>query len=127
MRMTHSRRKSRFLRRRPTNAYLSAVSTDSLAARYSLLLLAKYPLASPSSFLRLARRTVPLFTRGIARSPQERSFVRQHPRDLPCVHVRDRRRPAQAPLPFPRLVAEDMLLERFAPQKLAVLGPLEAF
>src|SRR5205814_164293 len=41
MRMTQSRLKSRFLRRRPTNAYLGAVSTDSLAARYSLLLLAK--------------------------------------------------------------------------------------
>src|SRR5262245_51399149 len=40
MRTTHSRRKSRFLRRRPTKAYLSAVSTDSFAARYSLLLLA---------------------------------------------------------------------------------------
>src|SRR6476659_4398571 len=37
IRMTHSRRKSRFLRRRPTNAYLSAVSTDSFADRYSLL------------------------------------------------------------------------------------------
>src|SRR4029077_13603530 len=40
IRTTQRRRKSRFLRRRPTNAYLSAVSTDSLAARYSLLLLA---------------------------------------------------------------------------------------
>src|SRR4051812_13713043 len=40
MRTTHSRRKSRFLRRRPTKAYFSAVSTDSFAARYSLLLLA---------------------------------------------------------------------------------------
>src|SRR5262245_16043160 len=40
MRTTHRRRKSRFLRRRPTNAYFSAVSTDSFAARYSLLLLA---------------------------------------------------------------------------------------
>src|SRR4051794_13546897 len=40
IRTTHSLRKSRFLRRRPTKAYLRAVSTDSLAARYSLLLLA---------------------------------------------------------------------------------------
>ena len=40
MRTIHSVRKSRFLRRRPTNAYLSAVSTDSFAARYSLLLFA---------------------------------------------------------------------------------------
>jgi hypothetical protein len=54
------------------------------------------------------------------------SFVWEHPRDLPRVDVSDRCRPAQAPLPFPRLVAEDVLLERFAPEKLAVLGPLEA-
>src|SRR5262249_61624149 len=40
MRTIHRRRKSRFLLRRPTNAYFSAVSTDSFAARYSLLLLA---------------------------------------------------------------------------------------
>jgi large subunit ribosomal protein L20 len=33
IRTTHRRRKSRFLRRRPTNAYFSAVSTDSFAAR----------------------------------------------------------------------------------------------
>ena len=33
MRITHRRRKSRFLRRRPTDAYFSAVSADSFAAR----------------------------------------------------------------------------------------------
>src|ERR1700730_7718492 len=53
------------------------------------------------------------------------SFVGEHPRDLPRVDISDRCRPAQAPLPFPRLVAEDVLLERLAPEKLAVLGPLE--
>jgi hypothetical protein len=37
IRMIQSRRKSRFLFFRPTYAYLAAVSTDSFAARYSLL------------------------------------------------------------------------------------------
>src|ERR1700687_3260667 len=61
----------------------------------------------------------------MAGSPQS-LFVGQHSRDLPGVDVSDRRRPAQAPLPLPRLAAEDVLLARLAPQKLAVLGPLEA-
>jgi hypothetical protein len=54
------------------------------------------------------------------------SLVWKHPRDLPRVDVSDRCRSAQAPLPLPGLVAEDVLLEGVAAQKLAVLGPLEA-
>src|SRR6478752_8210336 len=72
MRTIHRRRKSRFLRRRPTNAYLSAVSTDSLADRYSLLLVWKKPFARARSFLRLARRTVPRLTLGMILSGQGR-------------------------------------------------------
>src|SRR4249920_1784167 len=68
MRTIHRRRKSRFFLRRPTKAYLFAVSADSFAARYSLLLLANMPFVRASSFFRLARRTFPRFTLGIANS-----------------------------------------------------------
>src|ERR1700733_2430145 len=54
------------------------------------------------------------------------SFVWKHPRDLLDVDMGDGRRPAQSPLALPRLVAEDVLLEGLASQKLAGLGPLEA-
>src|SRR5581483_4194029 len=55
-----------------------------------------------------------------------RSLIRQHPRELRRVHVRHRRRPAQLALARGRLAAQDVLLERLAPQKLAALGALEA-
>src|SRR5882724_11692953 len=44
-------------------------STACWAARYSLDLVRKYPLARSRIFLRRARRLVPRFTRGIALSP----------------------------------------------------------
>src|SRR5579863_7235517 len=64
MRTIHSDRKSRFLRRLPTNPYFSDFSTASCAARCSLLLVRKKPLARASVFFRLARRCVPRFTLG---------------------------------------------------------------
>src|SRR5438128_6199916 len=54
------------------------------------------------------------------------SFIWQHPRQRRRVDRRDHRRPAQPALAVPRLAAQEVLLERFAPQKLPVLGPLEA-
>src|SRR5207302_5194019 len=45
---------------------------------------------------------------------------------LPRVRLVDDRRPAQAAFAPRRLAAQDVLLERLAPQKLAALGALEA-
>src|SRR5277367_4782530 len=69
MRTIHKERKSRFFSLRPTYPYLSDFSTASWAARYSLLLVRKKPLARASVFLRLARRLVPRFTLGTFQSP----------------------------------------------------------
>src|SRR5437773_8126344 len=40
--------------------------------------------------------------------------------------MRDEGRAAETALPLPGLAVQDVLLERLAPQKLPVLGPLEA-
>src|SRR5258708_13409428 len=54
------------------------------------------------------------------------SLIRQHPCDLRHVDSRYGRRSLEAALALPRLAAQDVLLERLAPQKLPVLRPLEA-
>src|SRR3970040_1894209 len=113
--MTQRRRKSRFLLRRPTNAYLSAVSADSLAARYSLLLLPKNPFVRARSFLRFARRTVPRLTRGMCLS----LFVRKHPRELRGVLIGHLLAPAERALPLRRLARQQVALERRRAQELA--------
>jgi len=64
IRTIHSERKSRFLRRRPTNPYRNAFSTASCAARFSLLFVRKYPDALASVLWRYALRLVPRFTLG---------------------------------------------------------------
>src|SRR5262249_735839 len=51
-------------------------------------------------------------------------LIRQHARELGRVDVRDRHRAAQLALARGRLAAQDVLLERFAPQELAALGAL---
>src|SRR5207237_356421 len=62
----------------------------------------------------------------IPRSANPQSlFVRQHPRQLGRVDVSNCRRSAQPALAFARLAAQDVLLERAAAEKLAVLRPLE--
>src|ERR1700691_568829 len=66
MRTIHSERYCRFRCFRPLYANLRARSTASVAERWSFDLVRKYPLARSSIFLRLARRLVPRFTRGMA-------------------------------------------------------------
>src|SRR5439155_4320969 len=53
-------------------------------------------------------------------------LVWKHPRELRRVRLVDHRRAAQAALALGALAAQDVLLERFAPQELAALGALEA-
>src|SRR2546430_17588439 len=50
---------------RPEKATFTPRSTASFAERYSFDFVRKYPLALSSIFLRLARRLVPRFTRGM--------------------------------------------------------------
>src|SRR3982751_2005173 len=70
-------------------------------------------------------RTLPMMgTQSPIPNPQS-LFVRQHPRQLGRVDFRNCRRSAQAALAFARLAAQDVLLERAAAEKLAVLRPLE--
>src|SRR5271166_6426805 len=64
MRTIHRERKSRFLRRRPTNPYFKAFSTASCAARFSLLLVRKKPDARASVLWRYALRLGPRLTLG---------------------------------------------------------------
>src|SRR5579864_1570793 len=65
MRTIHSERYCRLRCLRPEYANFRPRSTASLADRYSLDFVRKYPLARSNIFLRLARRFVPRFTRGI--------------------------------------------------------------
>src|SRR5581483_2505179 len=65
MRTIHSERYWRFFCLRPAYANFKPRSTASLAERYSFDLVRKYPLARSNIFLRLARRLVPRFTRGM--------------------------------------------------------------
>src|SRR5271169_6638597 len=65
MRTIHNERYCRFRCLRPEKLNLRPRSTASLAERYSFDLVRKYPLARSNIFLRLARRLVPRFTRGM--------------------------------------------------------------
>src|SRR5271157_1355105 len=65
MRTIHSERYWRLRCLRPAKANFRPRSTASLAERYSFDLVRKYPLARSNIFLRLARRLVPRFTRGM--------------------------------------------------------------
>src|ERR1022692_1516111 len=65
MRTIHNERNCRLRCFRPEKLNLRPRSTASLAERYSFDLVRRWPLARSNIFLRLARRLVPRFTRGM--------------------------------------------------------------